>query len=203
MLKVGLTGGIGSGKSTVSNLFAQLGVPIVDADVIARQLVEPGQASLRQLCSAFGGEILNQDGSLNRPKLRQLAFSNQIHKQQLDDIMHPLIFKQIELQVSQLSSAYGILVIPLLLESAKKYAVDRVLVVDCPERFQLQRVLERDKVSQEQALAIIATQTDRQHRLAAADDIIHNDGSVARLAEQVKNLHNSYLLLATARTTSA
>lgn len=203
MLKVGLTGGIGSGKSTVSDLFADLGVPIVDADVIARQLVEPGQPALRQLRSVFGDQILNQDGSLNRSKLRQLAFSSLNHKQQLDDIMHPLIFRQIELQVSQMSSAYGILVIPLLLESAKKYAVDRVLVVDCPEQTQLQRVLARDKVSQEQALAIIATQTDRQHRLAAADDIIHNDGSVAHLAEQVKNLHNSYLLLATARTTSA
>ena len=203
MLKVGLTGGIGSGKSTVSDLFADLGVPIVDADVIARQLVEPGQPALRQLRNVFGDQILNQHGSLNRSKLRQLAFSSLNHKQQLDDIMHPLIFRQIELQVSQMSSAYGILVIPLLLESAKKYAVDRVLVVDCPEQTQLQRVLARDKVSQEQALAIIATQTDRQHRLAAADDIIHNDGSVAHLAEQVKNLHNSYLLLATARTTSA
>lgn len=203
MLKVGLTGGIGSGKSTVSALFAEMGVPIVDADLIARQLVEPGQPALHQLRSAFGDEILNQDGSLNRSKLREFAFSNVIHKQQLDDIMHPLIYKQMELQVSDVSSVYCILAIPLLLESAKKYAVDRVLVVDCPEQTQLQRVLERDNVSQEQALAIMAAQADRQHRLAAADDIIHNDGSVAHLAEQVKNLHNSYLLLATARTTSA
>ncbi len=203
MLKVGLTGGIGSGKSTVSNLFAQLGVPIVDADVIARQLVEPGQAALRQLCSAFGGEILNQDGSLNRPRLRQLAFSNATQKQRLDDIMHPLIFDEIQTQVSNVNSVYCILAIPLLLESAKKYAVDRVLVVDCSEQTQLQRVLERDKVGEEQALAIIGTQADRQDRLTAAHDIIYNDDSVAHLAEQVKNLHNSYLLLATARTTSA
>lgn len=203
MLKVGLTGGIGSGKSTVSNFFAQLGVPIVDADVIARQLVEPGQAALRQLCSAFGGEILNQDGSLNRPRLRQLAFSNATKKQRLDAIMHPLIFDEIQTQVSNVDSVYCILAIPLLLESAKKYAVDRVLVVDCSERTQLQRVLERDKVGEEQALAIIGTQADRHDRLTAADDIIYNDDSVAHLAEQVKNLHNSYLLLATARTTSA
>lgn len=203
MLRVGLTGGIGSGKSTVSALFAELGVPIVDADVIARQLVEPGQPALQQLCSAFGGEILNQDGSLNRPHLRQLAFSDAVYKQQLDAIMHPLIFKHMQLQVSGLSAAYVILVIPLLLESGQNYALDRVLVVDCPEQTQLQRVLARDQVSQEQALAIIAAQTDRQQRLAAADDIIHNDDSAAYLAEQVKNLHNSYLLLATARTTSA
>jgi dephospho-CoA kinase len=203
MLKVGLTGGIGSGKSTVSNFFAQLGVPIVDADVIARQLVEPGQAALRQLCSAFGGEILNQDGSLNRPRLRQLAFSDATHKQRLDAIMHPLIFDEIQTQVSNVDSVYCILAIPLLLESAKKYAVDRVLVVDCAEQTQLQRVLERDKVGEEQALAIIGTQADRHYRLTAADDIIYNDDSVAHLAEQVKNLHNSYLLLATARTTSA
>ncbi|PPD33051.1 MAG: dephospho-CoA kinase [Methylomonas sp.] len=203
MLKVGLTGGIGSGKSTVSDLFAKLGVPIVDADVIARQLVQPGQSALQQLCKAFGNEILNLDGSLNRPMLRQLAFSNSIHKQRLDAIMHPLIFEQIETQVSKVQSVYCILAIPLLLESAKKYAVDRVLVVDCHQQTQLQRVLERDQVGQAQVTAIIASQVDRQLRLAAADDVIDNDGTRADLAEQVKNLHNSYLLLATARTTSA
>jgi dephospho-CoA kinase len=135
--------------------------------------------------------------------LRQLAFSNSIHKQRLDAIMHPLIFEQIETQVSKVQSVYCILAIPLLLESAKKYAVDRVLVVDCHQQTQLQRVLERDQVGQAQVTAIIASQVDRQLRLAAADDVIDNDGTRADLAEQVKNLHNSYLLLATARTTSA
>ncbi len=203
MLKVGLTGGIGSGKSAVSRLFAELGVPIIDADIIARQLVEPGQYALRKLADAFGDAILNADGALNRAKLRQLAFSDPQMKQQLDAIMHPLIYQEIENQVARLECLYCVLVIPLLLETQQTQLVDRVLVVDCPPGIQLQRVLERDNVSKEQARAIIATQADRVKRLACANDIIDNSKTWTSLAEQVKNLHNSYLLLATARTTSA
>lgn len=203
MLKVGLTGGIGSGKSAVSRLFAELGAPIIDADLIARQLVEPGQYALRKLAEAFGDAILNVDGSLNRAKLRQLAFSDPQIKQQLDAIMHPLIYREIDIQVSQLQYPYCVIVIPLLLETEKTQSVDRVLVVDCPPETQLQRVLDRDEINEEQAKAIIAAQADREKRLVHANDIIDNSKTWASLAEQVKNLHNSYLLLATARTTSA
>lgn len=198
-----MTGGIGSGKSTVCRLFADLGVPIVDADVIARQLVEPGQYALAQLAGAFGTAILNQDGSLNRAMLRQLVFADAQYKQQLDAIMHPLIFKEMDAQVAGLQALYCILVIPLLVETQHNYALDRVLLVDCPEHVQIQRVMNRDKVSREQAMAGIAAQASRQQRLALADDVIDNTATAEHLAEQVKSLHNSYLLLATAGTTSA
>ena len=203
MLRVGLTGGIGSGKSTVCNLFAELGTPIVDADVIARQLVVPGQPALTQLADAFGETIIEQDGSLNRTLLRQLAFTDPLNKQKLDAIMHPMIYAEIEAQIAHLQTVYCIMAIPLLLETKKKHAVDRVLVVDCPLSLQLQRVMARDNVSTEQAEAIIALQTDRGTRLAAANDVIDNSASQADLAEQVKRLHNSYLLLATSGTISA
>ncbi|MGY6278140.1 dephospho-CoA kinase [Methylomonas sp. MgM2] len=202
MFKVGLTGGIGCGKSTVSQLFADIGVPIIDADVIARQLVEPGRYALEKLAMKFGSTILNADGSLNRKELRFRAFSNPKIKQQLDEIMHPLIYDEIQAQAAQLRSPYCIIVIPLLLETQKRYTVDRVLVVDCPLEIQLQRVLERDDIDQAQAQAIIAAQVGRQQRLANADDVIDNSEHRANLAEQVKSLHNLYLLLATDRTTS-
>lgn len=203
MLRVGLTGGIGSGKSTVCDLFAELGVPIVDADVIARQLVAPGQPALTKLAEVFGSSIIEQDGSLNRAILRQLAFTNELNKQKLDAIMHPLIYDEIETQIADLKTAYCIMAIPLLLETQKKHTVDRVLVVDCPPFMQLKRVIARDKISAEQAEAIIALQAAREARLAAADDVIDNSTSQTALAEQVKSLHNSYLLLATSGAISA
>ena len=202
MLKIGLTGGIGSGKSSVSQLFGDLGVPIIDADIIARQLVQPGQFALRELTEIFGEAILNQDGSLNRAELRHRAFSDPKIKQQLDAMMHPLIYREIGTQAARLQCPYCIIVIPLLLETKKSHVVDRVLVVDCLPKIQLQRVLERDNISQQQAMAIIASQIDRAQRLAGADDIIDNSKSRANLAEQVKNLHNLYLILANTRTTS-
>lgn len=203
MLRVGLTGGIGSGKSTVCDLFADLGVPIVDADVIARQLVVPGQPALTKLTEVFGEAIIEQDGSLNRAVLRQLAFTDVLNKQKLDAIMHPLIYAEIETRIADLQTPYCIMAIPLLLETQKKHAVDRVLVVDCPPYIQLKRVIARDNVSTEQAEAIIALQAAREARLAAADDVIDNSASQTGLAEQVKSLHNSYLLLAISGTTSA
>lgn len=203
MLRIGLTGGIGCGKSTVCRLFAELGVPIIDADVIARQLVEPGQPTLYKLSAIFGDSILNTDGTLNRAELRQLAFSDQSHKQQLDAIMHPLIYAEIAAQANALHNLYCIMAIPLLLETQQRHVVDRVLVVDCSPSLQLQRVIDRDNTNQQQAEAIIATQLDRQIRLSEAHDVIDNSTTVDHLAEQVKSLHNSYLLLATARITSA
>jgi len=203
MLKVALTGGIGSGKSTVCVLFADLGVAIIDADVIARQLVAPGQPALAQLVDCFGQSIINTDGRLNRAGLRERVFADPEQKQLLNAIMHPLVYAEIAEQVSQLQTVYCIIAIPLLVESENPYIVDRVLVVDCSEAAQLQRVLSRDQISEAQAQAIIASQASRQQRLARADDVIDNSTTPEQLAEQVKSLHNSYLLLATARTPSA
>jgi dephospho-CoA kinase len=203
MLKIGLTGGIGSGKSTVCRLFQALGVAIVDADVIARQLVEPGSQALTLLIDAFGLSILNTDGTLDRAKLRDLIFSDPEKKQRLENIMHPLIYARMASEVQSLRDRYCILAIPLLLETQKTQIVDRVLVVDCSLEAQLERVANRDKLSREQVLAIIASQIPRQQRLALADDVIDNSTSSTQLAEQVKRLHNSYNLLATVRTSSA
>lgn len=203
MLKIGLTGGIGSGKSTVCALFADLGVPIIDADVIARQLVEPGQVALAALVTCFGNSILNQDGSLNRALLRQKMLADSEVKRQLDAIMHPLVYQKIGSALESLPDEYCIIAIPLLVETRQTHLVDRILVIDCPLEVQMERVLARDNVSREQAAAIIAAQANRDQRLAVADDVIDNADSAAHLAEQVKTLHNLYLLFATARTTSA
>lgn len=203
MLKIGLTGGIGCGKSTVCGLFEALEVAIIDADIIARRLVEPGMPALTFLTDSFGAGILSADGSLNRAKLRDLIFSDTDKKRQLESIMHPLVYAQISAEVAQLKNNYCIVAIPLLLETEKTEIVDRILVVDCSLETQLDRVVSRDRLSREQALAIIASQIPRQQRLALANDVIDNSSTTSQLAEQVKRLHNSYNLLATARTSSA
>lgn len=203
MLRVGLTGGIGSGKSTVCALFAELGVPIVDADLIARQLVEPGSPGLIAIVQVFGESVLDGDGSLNRGLLRSRVFADAGERQKLDAIMHPMIYAAIDSAVSQLQVPYTLIAIPLLVETGKTQMVDRVLVVDCPEGMQLQRITVRDHINAQQAQAIMASQADRQQRLAAADDIIDNSKAPDQLAEQVKSLHNSYLLLATTRKSPA
>lgn len=203
MLKIGLTGGIGSGKSTICRMFAEFGVPIVDADLIARWLVEPGQPALAEIARTFGPDTLNQDGSLNRGRLRDAVFADPAKKAQLDDIMHPLVYARIVQEVNALQAEYCLIAVPLLLESKNPYEVDRVLVVDCPVEAQLARVIERDKLSKDRVQAIINTQIPREQRLVKADDVIDNNAGPEQLAEQVKRLHNSYLLLATVRTQSA
>jgi dephospho-CoA kinase len=203
MLKIGLTGGIGSGKSTVCRLFAEFGVPIVDADLIARQLVEPGRPALSMIAASFGQQMLNQDGSLNRAKLRDAVFADVNSKRELDGIMHPLVYAQIAADVSALTAEYCVIAVPLLLESKNAYAMDRVLLVDCPVDAQIARVIARDKLTRQQVQAIIDSQMSRQERLSKADDVIENIVGPEQLAEQVKRLHNSYILLATVRTQSA
>lgn len=203
MLKIGLTGGIGSGKSTVCGLFAELGVPIVDADLIARQLVEPGRPALMRIAETFGPQMLNDDGSLNRTRLREAVFADADKKRRLDAIMHPLVYAQIAADVMALQAIYCVIAVPLLFESKNAYAVDRVLLVDCPVEVQIDRVIGRDKLTRGQVQAIIDSQMPRSERLARADDVIDNIAGPERLAEQVKRLHNSYILLATARTQSA
>lgn len=203
MLRVALTGGIGCGKSTVCQLFAEFGVPVVDADLMARQLVEPGRAGLAQLVNAFGTVILDQDGSLNRSTLRKLIFEDAKQRQKVDLIMHPLIYAAIDAEVSMLRASYCLIAVPLLVETGKAASFDRVLVVDCREEIQLQRLIVRDNIDAKFAEAMITSQTGRSQRLAVADDIIDNSNAVAQLAEQVKRLHNSYLLLATTRKSPA
>ncbi|MBD9359088.1 dephospho-CoA kinase [Methylomonas fluvii] len=203
MLKIGLTGGIGSGKSTVCRLFAEFGVPIVDADLIARQLVETGQPALSLIAKSFGQQMLNQDGSLNRARLRDAVFTDADKKRELDGIMHPLVYAQIAAEVNTLTADYCIIAVPLLLESKNPYVVDRVLLIDCPVDVQIARVTARDKLTRQQVQAIIDSQMSRQDRLSKADDVIENIAGPEQLAEQVKRLHNSYILLATVRTQSA
>lgn len=203
MLKIGLTGGIGCGKTTVCRLFADLGVPVVDADLIARRLVEPGEPALQAIVQAFGADMLKTDGSLDRPKLREAIFADPEQRRRLDAIMHPRVYARIAADVAALQAAYCLIAVPLLLESKNPYVVDRILVVDCPQPVQIERVVTRDKLSAEQAQAIVASQMPRPERLARADDVIDNSAGPELLAEQVKSLHNSYIFLATARTPSA
>lgn len=204
MLKIGLTGGIGSGKSTVCELFKQLNITIIDADVIARQLVVSGQPAFCELVDEFGRQIIDNNGNLNRAVLRALVFSDQKKKQKLDSIMHPLVYQQITLELNKYQdNMYCITAVPLLLETQQQLMFDRVLVVDCSVETQIARVINRSQLSRDQALAIISSQFSREQRLAFANDIIDNSATFSQLAEQIKKLHNFYILLASTRIRSA
>jgi dephospho-CoA kinase len=198
MLKIGLTGGIGSGKSTVSQLFSDLAIPVIDADIIAHQITQPHQPVLKHIVDTLGGDIINTDGSLNRDKLRILVFAQPDKKKQLENLLHPIIYAEIATQIEQIRTAYCIICVPLLLETQKTCLVNRVLVIDCPEQMQVERVKHRSHLTEQQIYAIMAAQVSRLQRLASADDIIDNSKSPIHLAEQVKTLHNSYLLLSLA-----
>lgn len=191
-----LTGGIASGKSAVSACFEKLGVPVVDTDIIARQVVEPGSPALERIARELGAGFLDKDGGLNRTKMRQAIFSDPDLKSRLEAILHPLIGKEVLRQVNQLVSPYCIIVIPLFAESSAYAWIDRVLVVDVTEDAQIERVMARDGISRDQARAILNAQASRQDRLALADDILDNSGSLSELPERVKALHQKYLSLA-------
>lgn len=193
MLKVGLTGGIGCGKTTVSKLFSDLNVPVIDADDIAHQLVEPGQPALDEISKTFGADALTPDGSLNRAYLRDRVFSDLKQKQILEAILHPLIFAEMQTKIDRLHSPYSIVSIPLLFESSRTHFVDRILVVDCPLEIQIERVKQRSNLTQARIQTIIDSQVSRGYRIAHADDVIDNARTSDRLAEQVKKLHNLYL----------
>ncbi len=192
-LVVGLTGGIGSGKSTVSTVFASMGIPVIDADQLAHQLVEPGQPALDEIRNTFGERCITPDGSLDRAFIRQRVFSNNDEKQKLESILHPIIRNRIEAWIAAQESPYCIVVIPLLLETGQTDLVDRVLVVDTPEYEQLKRVAGRDGLTHNVIQAIMDTQADRESRLAAADDIIENSSDIASLESQARTLHSYYL----------
>jgi len=193
MKVIGLTGGIGSGKSTVAKLFADLGVPIIDADLIARELTQPQTFALDQISYHFGSSILKSDGTLNRPQLRQLIFSDPQKRLWLEKLLHPLIQQEIKRQIDKLNAPYCILVIPLLVESGAYSFINRILVVDTSEENQIQRLQERDQMTPSEVKAIMQTQATRDTRLAQAHDVIHNHGDQKELSQQVQKLHELYL----------
>ena len=199
MLKVGLTGGIGCGKTTVAQVFGQLNIPVIDADEIAHSLVAIGQPALAQIQQAFGADILNPDGSLHRKKLRELIFSDSRQKKTLEALLHPLVYQAIQTQLEQLSAPYCIIAIPLLFETNMTALVDRILVVDCPVEVQIERVHRRDHIKLERILSIIDSQVSRAYRKTHAHDLIDNSKTDDKLAEDVKKLHNSYLSLSASR----
>jgi len=196
-LRIGLTGGIASGKSTVTQRFADLGVPVIDADVASRHVVERGNPGLEQVVRRFGPGVLDASRNLDRPALRALIFSDPASRQALDAILHPLIRADMEQQAVIVKGPYLVMAIPLLIEGGRaRDRVDRVLVVDVDEALQLKRVQARDGSSETQARAILASQASREARLAAADDVLRNSGSVADLRQSVDRLHEQYLQLA-------
>ncbi|HVE45028.1 MAG TPA: dephospho-CoA kinase [Gammaproteobacteria bacterium] len=195
MLLVGLTGGIGSGKSSVAAYFTARGVPVIDADVIAKKITQKGETAYQKIVEHLGEHILLADGSLNRAALKQLIFEDPKERIWLENLLHPIIRSCIEQGIRELSAPYCIIVIPLLYETHSPPFIQRVLVVDTSESLQKQRVADRDKLPEKQIEAILQTQVTRKDRLQRCDDIIHNDGSLKELEAEVEKLHQQYLSL--------
>jgi dephospho-CoA kinase len=192
-MRVGLTGGIASGKSMVANMFAARGIPIIDTDILARQIVEPGQPGLAAVVAAFGHDVLRPDGTLDRARLRSVVFADPAKRKQLDELLHPMIMAAAMRAGETGRGDYQIFAVPLLVETNFDKMVDRVLVVDCDPELQRQRLISRDNESAQTADAIIASQATRQERLAIADDVIRNDGTLRELEAAVERLHQQYL----------
>ncbi len=190
---VGLTGGIGSGKTAVANIFAQLDVPVIDADVIAAQLTEPGQPSYEKIIEYFGSDILTADKTLDRKRLREIIFCDKSKREWLESLLHPIILSSIQSSAANLQAPYCIVVTPLLAEIERKDLVNRVLVVDLPEAQQIERASRRDNVLATQVKNIMQAQTTRAQRLEIADDVIDNQGSLDELFTRVYTLHQKYL----------
>jgi dephospho-CoA kinase len=198
VFRVGLTGGIASGKSTAAKFFGALGVPILDSDQVAREVVEPGQPPLERLVERFGRGILTPDGHLDRPALRDIVFSDPKARADLENLTHPAIGAALEARSAAAGGPYQILVIPLLVEKSLGAHVDRVLVVDCEEELQIRRLHARDGSTRAQAQAILNAQVSRNARLKAADDVIKNDADMSAVQNQVAALHGRYLEFARA-----
>ena len=194
--RVGLTGGIASGKSTVADVFADLGVPVIDTDVIAREVVAPGKPALDEICSRFGNAMIDGTGHLDRAAMRQLVFADDAARRDLEAILHPRIGAETRRQSEDANGPYQIIVVPLLTESALLEFVDRVLVVDCDEEVQIQRLLSRDTETTEQARRILAAQANRSERLSIADDVIDNNGDLSSLKRSIIELDRMYRRLA-------
>lgn len=197
--RIGLTGGIASGKTTVANLFAALGVPVVDTDLLAREVVAPGSPLLPQIAAHFGASVLAQDGSLDRHALRSRIFADPAERLWLEQLTHPAIRALTDERCEASGGPYVIVAIPLLVETGSAERFERVLVVDCEPEVQLARLMARDGNSRQQAEAMLAAQAPREKRLAVADDVIHNDGDIARLRDQVEKLHRRYVTAADAQ----
>lgn len=194
-LKVGLTGGIASGKTSVSDRFAKLGIEIIDADIIARELLQQGTDCYRKVINLFGEQILLNNADINRSWLRERIFSDVDAKSALEAIIHPAVRQALIKESKNSIDPYCIISVPLLVEAGMQTLVDRILVVDLPPEQQVERLIQRDNISKKQAQAILDGQTSRDHRLSFADDIIDNSQSEAALDEQVKTLHQYYLRL--------
>jgi dephospho-CoA kinase len=202
-LRIGLTGGIASGKSTVAQRFVELGVPVIDADAAARAVVAPGKPGLAAVSERFGSRALAENGELDRRALRDLIFKDPGSRRDLEAILHPLIRAEMEQSAELAVGPYIVMAIPLLVEGGSHERVDRVLVVDVDEAVQLQRVMARDGCTLEQARAILTSQASRSARLAAADDVLPNTGTVTDLRQAVDQLHERYLRLAEAQRLGA
>ncbi|MEZ8058781.1 dephospho-CoA kinase [Vibrio splendidus] len=195
---IGLSGGIASGKTTVANLFNEhFNIDIVDADIVAREVVAVGSDGLKQITDHFGEAILLEDGALNRSKLRELIFSDPTEKQWLNDLLHPMIRNKIDSDLSKVTSPYALLVAPLLVENQMQGMADRVLIVDVPAEVQIERTMSRDNVSKEQVASILKSQASREQRLAVADDVIKNHTKNQELLLQITDLHQKYLAIST------
>jgi dephospho-CoA kinase len=196
MLVIAVTGGIGSGKSTAVDMFKQYGVPVIDTDVIARQLVDSDPGVLSAITKEFGNEILNDKQELDRTRLRHIVFNQQHKREVLQNILHPLIHAQVLKDLKLIDADYCILVIPLLAESKHAYPYDRVLLIDTDETIQLERTSKRDNSSKALIEKIMSAQASRELRRSLADDIIDNNGTIEELQSQVDTLHEEYLKLA-------
>lgn len=200
MLLIGLTGGIASGKSFVSNCFEKHGAPVIDADQLAREVVEPGSQGLQALTDHFSSKLLTPDGDLDRAELRRIVFANPEERKFLDNTLHPLIRALSEQRITEASGAnhaYLVYAVPLLVETKQEKRFDRIAVVDVPVAVQLERLMNRDGGNEEQARSILASQATREQRLAVADDVIENSGEMSATQERVAELHNLYLQLHT------
>ena len=201
-LFIGLTGGIGSGKTTVTNIFSELGVPIIDADAISHEVVEKGQPALKTIAEVFGSDVIDENGQLRRDKLRQIVFDDSQARKKLESIIHPLVYGEIKRQISQVSFPYCILSSPLLLESRSQYKVDRVAIIDVPESIQIERAGQRDNLPAADIQKIIDSQLNRNSRIKQADDVLVNDKDLCSLRNKVELLHKKYLELSETKLVS-
>lgn len=197
---VGVTGGIGSGKTTVCNAFAaRHAIAVIDADLVAREVVAPGEAALADIVAAFGSEVLDANGALDRARVRRLVFADPDKRRALEGMLHPRIGKRLRERIALVEGIYCLVAIPLLTEGGRRDFLDRILLVDCPETLQIARVRERDHLTEAEVIAIMRTQATRDARRKLADDVIMNDGDAAALGARVDELHRRYLEMAASK----